>query len=43
MGRAWKAVSEHPAVVLAVDLAAMGICVIDPASARRPEVRWPVL
>ena len=43
MVRAWKAVSEHPAVVLAVDLGAMGICVIDPASSRRPEVLWPVL
>jgi predicted O-methyltransferase YrrM len=43
MSRAWKAISEHPSVALAVDLAAMGICVIDPASARRPAVQWPVL
>jgi predicted O-methyltransferase YrrM len=43
MGRAWKAISEHPAVTLAIDLSAMGVCVIDRASARRPEVKWPVL
>lgn len=43
MHRAWKAIAADSSVALAINLAAMGVCVLDRSSARRPEIRWPVL
>jgi predicted O-methyltransferase YrrM len=43
MRRAWKAIAADSSVALAINLAAMGVCVLDRSSARRPEIRWPVL
>ncbi len=43
MQRAWKAIAADSSVALAINLAAMGVCVLDRSSARRPEISWPVL
>lgn len=43
MQQAWKTIVGDPSVALGIDLAAMGVCVVDRSSARRPEIRWPVL
>jgi predicted O-methyltransferase YrrM len=43
MRRAWKAITEHSDVSLAVDLSAMGVCVIGGTRARQPVIRWGVL
>jgi predicted O-methyltransferase YrrM len=43
MREAWKTITEHSAVTMAIDLAAMGVCVIDQSHARRPLVRWSIL
>lgn len=43
MQQAWETIVEHSAVTMAIDLAGMGVCVIDRTRARRPVVRWSVL
>jgi predicted O-methyltransferase YrrM len=39
MRRAWKSIAEHSSVRLAIDLGAVGICVLDPDIAERTNMR----
>jgi predicted O-methyltransferase YrrM len=41
MGRAWTAIAGHPEIGVAVDLGAMGVCVL--GAPRRPPLEWRVL